>query len=68
MNEADTRANLVDPKLVAAGWGQLEDSHIRREVSITQGRIIPSGGRGSKRSKPVISDYVLEYRAASWQQ
>lgn len=62
MNEADTRANLVDPKLVAAGWGQLEDSHIRREVSITQGRIIPSGGRGSKRSKPVISDYVLEYR------
>ncbi len=62
MNEADTRANLVDPKLVAAGWGQLEGSHIRREVSITQGRIIPSGGRGSKRSKPVISDYVLEYR------
>lgn len=62
MNEADTRANLVDPKLLTAGWGQLEGSHIRREVSITQGRIIPSGGRGSKRSKPVISDYVLEYR------
>ncbi len=57
-NEADTRAELIDPKLATAGWGQLEGSHIRREVSITQGRIIT----GSKRSKPVISDYVLEYR------
>lgn len=57
-NEADTRAELIDPKLVAAGWGQIEESHIRREVNITQGRII-SGG---KRAKPVISDYVLEYR------
>ncbi len=58
MNEADTRANLIDPKLVSAGWGGVEQSYIRREVNITQGRII-SGG---KRSKPVISDYVLEYR------
>ena len=57
-NEADTRANLIDPKLISAGWGEIEDSYIRREVNITQGRII-SGG---KRSKPVISDYVLEYQ------
>ena len=58
MNEADTRANLIDPKLLAAGWGQIEHSFIRREVNITQGRIIGSG----KRSSPVISDYVLEYK------
>lgn len=58
MNEADTRANLIDPKLVAAGWGDIEESFIRREVSITQGRII-SGG---KRSTPLSSDYVLEYK------
>ena len=58
MNEADTRANLIDPKLVAAGWGQIEHSFIRREVNITQGRIIGGG----KRSSPVISDYVLEYK------
>ena len=58
MNEADTRANLIDPKLVAAGWGQVEGSFIRREVNITQGRIIGGG----KRSSPVISDYVLEYK------
>lgn len=58
MNEADTRANLIDPKLVAAGWGQVEQSFIRREVGITQGRIIG----GNKRTQPVISDYVLEYK------
>lgn len=58
MNEADTRANLIDPKLVATGWGQIEHSFIRREVNITQGRIIGAG----KRSSPVISDYVLEYK------
>lgn len=57
-NEADTRADLIDPKLFAAGWTQVEDSYIRREVNITQGRILAGG----KRSAPVISDYVLEYR------
>ena len=57
-NEADTRADLIDPKLVEAGWSKIENSYIRREVNITQGRIITGG----KRSKPVISDYVLEFR------
>lgn len=57
MNEADTRANLIDPKLVAAGWSGVSGSYIRREVQITLGRIITGG----KRSQPVIGDYVLEY-------
>ena len=61
MNEADTRANLIDPKLVDAGWGKVELSFIRREVNITQGRIIGSG----KRTSPVVSDYVLEYNTIS---
>ena len=58
MNEADTRANLIDPKLVDAGWGKVENSYIRREVSITQGRIIGGG----KRASVLRSDYVLEYQ------
>jgi len=58
MNEADTRANLIDPKLVDAGWGKVENSYIRREVSITQGRIIGGG----KRASALSSDYVLEYQ------
>lgn len=58
MNEAETRAEHIDPLLKAAGWGVVEGSRIRREYQITLGRIEGHG----KRSKPVIADYVLEYR------
>lgn len=57
-NEADTRADLIDPKLIEAGWGTILNSYIRREVSITQGRIIGGG----KRASALSSDYVLEYQ------
>jgi len=40
MNEADTRANLIDPKLSVAGWSIIDHSFIRREV-ICPGCIIP---------------------------
>ncbi len=58
MNEADTRANLIDPKLTAAGWDDVAQSYIRREVMITNGRIIGKG----RRAQPLCSDYVLEYK------
>src|SRR6267154_6118184 len=58
MNEAETRAEHIDPLLKAAGLGVVEGSRIRREYQITLGRIEGHG----KRSKPVIADYVLEYR------
>lgn len=62
MNEADTRANLIDPKLVAAGWSVVEYSFIRRE-QICPGRILPSGGKGGgKRASALSCDYVLEYK------
>ena len=57
-NETDTRAELIDPKIIDAGWGQIDDSFIRREVQITNGRIMGAGKRG----KHVVSDYVLEYK------
>lgn len=44
MNEAETRAELIDPLLAAVGWGVVEGSRIRREFSITPGRI-EGGGR-----------------------
>jgi type I restriction enzyme R subunit len=56
-NEADTRADLIDPQLIRDGWGQAEKSFIRREV-ICPGRILTGG----KRSQPVNSDYVLVYK------
>lgn len=59
MNEAETRAELIDPKLKDAGWGVVDASRIRREV-IAPGRIEGAGRRG----KPDIADYVLIYRNA----
>jgi len=62
MNEADTRAELIDPLLTAAGWGMVDGSRIRREFSMTPGRIEGGGRRG----KPLTADYVLIYRKTSW--
>ena len=58
MNEAETRAELIDPLLAAAGWGVLEGSRVRREYPITLGRLEGAGRRG----KALSADYVLEYR------
>lgn len=57
MNEAETRAELIDPVLRAAGWGIAADSRVRRET-ICPGRIEGAGRRG----KPQIADYVLTFR------
>ena len=58
MNEAETRAELIDPKLKEAGWGIVEDSKIQREFIITAGKIQTGGGR----AKPLIADYILVYK------
>jgi type I restriction enzyme, R subunit len=58
MNEAETRAELIDPLLTAAGWGVVEGSRIRREFPIAPGRIEGGGRRG----KSLSADYVLSYR------
>lgn len=39
MNEAETRAEHIDPLLAAAGWGVVEGSRIHREYPVTLGRI-----------------------------
>ncbi len=57
-NEAETRAEHIDPALAAAGWGVVEGSRIRREFPITLGRLEGAGKRG----KPLTADYLLEYR------
>ncbi len=58
MNEAETRAEYIDPALTAAGWGVVAGSRIRREYPITLGRIEGHGKRG----KALMADYILEYR------
>jgi len=56
--EADTRAELIDPELAKTGWGTVEGSRIRREFTITNGRI---QGKG-KKANAEFADYVLIYR------
>lgn len=58
MNEAETRAEYIDPKLKQSGWGEVEDSKILREYRFTDGRIQVGGTR----SKPEIADYILVYK------
>ena len=58
MNEAETRAELIDPKLKESGWGVVEGSKILREYYITLGKIQTGGGR----AKPLKADYILVYK------
>jgi len=58
MNEAETRAELIDPALKLAGWAVVDNSRVRREYSISPGRIEGPG----KNAKALIADYILEFR------
>src|SRR5258705_12775753 len=57
LNEAETRAEHIDPALKEAGWGVVDGSRVRRE-HICPGRLEGFG----RRAKPEIADYVLMYR------
>ena len=57
MNEADTRAELIDPQLKASGWGEGE-SRVHREYNINAGEIRAGGIRTGQ----LKADYILSYR------
>ncbi len=62
MNEAETRAELIDPKLKACDWGIIEGSKILHAYNvciIADGRI----QKGGSPSKPLIADYILNYKS-----
>jgi type I restriction enzyme R subunit len=56
-NEAETRADLIDPALKDSGWGVIENSRVRREI-IAPGRLIGAG----RRLQQERADYVLIYK------
>ena len=58
MNEADTRAELIDPQLQGVGWGVVQGSKILREYCITDGRIQGE----NKRGKRLKADYLLLHK------
>ena len=59
MNEADTRAELIDKQLEASGWitSAKTGVRVRREFNINDGEIRASGIRTGR----LIADYILEY-------
>ena len=52
MNEAETRAELIDPALRDAGWGVVDGSRVRREAVITIGRLTGNGKRALRSHPP----------------
>lgn len=60
MNEAETRAELIDPKLREDGWDSKANPEVKvhREYIISIGKLRSSGGR----DKGLKADYVLKYR------
>ncbi len=66
MNEADTRANLIDPALQRAGWGP---DRITREHFFYKDRQFTDGrpylvGNEARRKEPRRADYLLRYADA----
>lgn len=59
MNESQTRRDKIDPKLSAAGWGEVPGSKVLVEQSayIAPGRITSTGNKNPKKA-----DYILEYK------
>jgi type I restriction enzyme R subunit len=55
MNEAETRAELIDPALRELGWVTEDNVKVSREFKINNGRIL-TGGRNAD---PKIADYLL---------
>jgi type I restriction enzyme R subunit len=58
MNEAQTKHDLIEPALRAAGWGSVEGSRLLLEFPITKGRLIGQ----NRRATPLFADYILEYK------
>ena len=58
MNEADTRAELIDPQLAASGWETGGDVRVHREFTINDGEIRAGGTRTGQ----LKADYVLSYK------
>jgi hypothetical protein len=55
MNEAETRAEHIDPAIKAAGWGVIEGSRVHREYLIPPGRMEAYGRRGW----PLCADHIV---------
>ncbi|SCY87892.1 EcoAI/FtnUII family type I restriction enzme subunit R [Flavobacterium caeni] len=58
MNETQTRYELIDPALKAAGWDVVPASRLLMEFPINKGRLIGQ----NRRANPDKADYILRYK------
>lgn len=58
LNEAETRAELIDPALTRWGWLRSSDTYLKREHYFAPGRIVGSG----QPQKAMKVDYMLVHR------
>lgn len=59
MSEADTCRKYITPKLHDAGWQDTDQ--IREQVTLTHGRIVPTGKKAVRKAQR-RADYLLYYR------
>jgi type I restriction enzyme, R subunit len=62
-NEADTRANLIDPMLHIAGWGRTQvtrEHYYRSDYAYTAGRVVLRGDQAEREPHRLV-DYILRY-------
>ena len=59
MNEAQTRLDLIDPAIRAAGWTKANGCQVLVEQSACE---FAPGRVGKVRGKPLKADYILTYR------
>lgn len=60
MNESETRAEYIDPKLKTSGWGEIEGSKVLREFRITEGKIQTGGLRVSRKLPTIFWSIKIE--------
>jgi type I restriction enzyme R subunit len=60
LNEADTRAKLIDPKLRSSGW---DEENIIRNFTISAGKVNIFGDRVEREEKK-FADYLLTHKKA----
>jgi type I restriction enzyme R subunit len=64
MNEAETRAELIDPKLKACGWGIVEGSKVLREYNYYCMVKSKLAAAGAKEKLPIMCWFT---KASNWQ-
>ena len=57
MNEADTKAELIEKSFRRSGWGVAEGTQIKREYPVSIGKLDGAGRRGTAKKADFVQIY-----------